>query len=67
VLYQIRDDQHLLALGVEEANTAQDALIAVLLDRRAADEESIKLQADGRAVVWRGTRYTAVPAQGTRG
>jgi hypothetical protein len=65
VLYQIRDDQNLLAIGVEEAQSAQDALIAFLLDRRAADEESIQLQADGTAVVWRGTRYTAVPARDT--
>jgi hypothetical protein len=61
MLFQIRDDESPLALSVEEAETAQDALVSFLADRRTGDAESVQLQADGAAVVWRGRRYTAVP------
>jgi hypothetical protein len=63
MLFQIRDDSNPLALSIEEAESAQDALIKFLVDRRTADDEDVELQSDGAAVVWRGTRYTAVRAR----
>ena len=65
MLYQIYNDINPLALGVEEADSAQDALVSFLQDRRTDDHEEVRLQADGAAVVWRGTRYTAVPVKQT--